>query len=236
MVLCSERSFKFKYRFLFVFVFVILNFRFKSERVVRRTCGCWPLRTVTSPPGTAPRSWSGRSRASWHIPSLLKFYFEYIQCVRYEFKGLMSSLFSLYHICFISPFGRHQTIPVSFLYFNMLWTQYFNMFIVFAEQHRVHELSIIFHCRLQDLTLTGPPPSSLNLFHSLWITKQQYNDHGPSLVHRRCAWCYRLFSLSKPWACIWCDSRLLSRASVLDAISDTLAWWLTVRGGCDAPK
>jgi len=29
--------------------------------------------------------------------------------------------------------------------------------------------------------------SSLNLFHSLWITKQQYNDHGPSIVHRRCA-------------------------------------------------
>ncbi len=32
----------------------------------------------------------------------------------------------------------------------------------------------------------GSVLSTLATFQSNWITKEEYNEHGPSLVHRKC--------------------------------------------------
>jgi len=40
--------------------------------------------------------------------------------------------------------------------------------------------------RKYSVWIGGSILSSLSTFQSMWITKQEYDDSGPSIVHRKC--------------------------------------------------
>jgi len=42
--------------------------------------------------------------------------------------------------------------------------------------------------RKYSVWIGGSILSSLSTFQSMWITKSEYDDSGPSIVHRKCFW------------------------------------------------
>lgn len=48
----------------------------------------------------------------------------------------------------------------------------------------------------------GSIMASLSTFQQLWISKEEYDETGPTIVHIKCLWCYYKIQHNTGWVCM----------------------------------